>query len=65
MVRLALHRADAGILVEEPIVDFVGFAGPGGVRDAMRRGVVLLDQVLQDTAGLEEADLLAVGEGVR
>ena len=63
MVRLALHRSYAGILVEEPIVDFVGFAGAARVRDLVVR-IVLLGEVLEDGAGFEDADLLAVGEGV-
>lgn len=64
MVRLALHGTDAGVLVEEPVVDLVGFAGPRGVGDAVRGRVVLLNEVLEDTAGFEQADLLPVCEGV-
>lgn len=63
MVRLALHRAHAGVHEIQPVVHLVVFAG------ALREGdlviiVVLFDEISQDPAGLEEADLLAVREGV-
>jgi len=63
VVGLPLHRAHAPVQEEEPVVDFVAFARPFGVGDLVL-GVVLLDEVLEDGAGLEEADLFAVGEGV-
>lgn len=63
VVGLALHGAHAGVEKEEPVVDFVGLAGAFGVGDVVVR-VVLLDEVLHDGAGFEEADGAAVGEGV-
>ena len=63
MVGLSLHRAHAAVQEEKPVVDFIALAGTLGVGDLVLR-VVLLDEVLQDGTGLEEADLLAVGEGV-
>ncbi len=64
VVRLALHGADARVEEEEPVVDFVGLARAGRVADFVVDAVVLLDEVLHDGAGFEEADRAAVGEGV-
>lgn len=64
MVRLALHGSDARVQEEEPVVDFVGLARAGWVADFVVDAVVLLDEVLHDGAGFEEADRLAVREGV-
>lgn len=63
MVSLPLHGPHARVLEEEPVVDFVGFAGSAWVRDLVVL-VVLLGEVLEDAAGFEEADLSAVCEGV-
>lgn len=59
MVRLALHGPHAGVHEVEPVVGLVVLAGTLRVGDFVG-GVVLLDEVLQDAAGLEEADFLAV-----
>ncbi len=40
---------------EKPVIDFIALAGALGVGDLVL-GVVLLDEVLKDGAGLEEAD---------
>lgn len=64
MVRLALHGTDARVQEEEPVVDFIGLARAGRVADFVVEAVVLLDEVLHDGAGFEEADGAAVGEGV-
>ena len=63
VVRLALHGAHAGVHEVEPVVGLVVLAGALRVGDFVG-GVVLLDEVLQDAAGFEEADFLAVWEGV-
>lgn len=63
VVGLALHGADAGVQEEEPVGHFVGFARAFGVGDFVVE-VVLLDEVLHDGAGFEEADGAAIGEGV-
>ncbi len=63
VVCLALHGADAAVQEEEPVVHFVGLARVGRVGDFVV-GVVPLDEVLEDAAGFEEPDWLAVGEGV-
>ena len=63
VVCLPLHGADARVHEVQPVVGFVVFAGALRVGDFVG-GVVLLDEVLQDAAGFEEADLLPVGEGV-
>lgn len=63
VVGLPLHGAHAPVQEEEPVVNFVAFAGPFGVGDLVL-GVVLLNEVLQDGTGLEEADLLAIRESV-
>lgn len=62
MVRLALHRAHTGVLVEEPVVDLVVFRCTARIGDLVVV-VVLLDEVLEDAAGFKEVDLLAI-EGV-
>lgn len=63
VVGLALHGAQAGVEEEEPVVHFVGFPRAFRVGDSVV-SVVLLDEVLHDGAGFEEADGAAVGEGV-
>lgn len=63
MVRLPLHGAEAGVLEEEPVVDLVGFAGALRIRDFVV-WVILVREVLEDAAGFEEVDCLAVFEGV-
>jgi hypothetical protein len=63
VIRLALHGSDAGILEVQPADGLVVFAGALGVGDLVVL-VVLLGQVGEDAAGLEEPDLLAVCEGV-
>lgn len=62
VVRLALHRPHARVLIEQPVVDCVVLRGPLRVGDLVVL-VVLLDEVLQDAAGFEEVDGVAV-EGV-
>lgn len=62
MIRLALHRPHAGVLVEEPIINCVVFWRTLRVGDLVVF-VVLLDEVLQDAAGFEEVDGSVV-EGV-
>lgn len=64
VVSLALHGTNAGVLEEQPVVHLVVFAGALGEGDLVV-GVILLCQVLQNAAGLEQADLLAVTESVR
>lgn len=59
MICLALHRSHAGILVEQPVVDCVGLGCALRVGDLVVL-VVLLDEVLQNTAGFEEVDGLVV-----
>lgn len=61
VVCLALHGANTGILEEEPVGHLVVFTGALGEGNLVV-GVVLLHQILQDAAGLEQADRLAVGE---
>lgn len=61
VVRLALHGSDAGILEVQPADGLVVLAGAPGVGDLVVL-VVLLGQIGEDAAGLEEPDLLAVGE---
>jgi hypothetical protein len=63
MVRLALHRPDSGVLKEEPAVGLVVFFCAADVADFVVF-VVLVDQVLLDTAGLEQGDGPAAIEGV-
>ncbi len=63
VIGLALHRAQAGVLEEEPVGHLVVFTRARGKADTVVT-VVLLDQILEDAAGLEDADRLAVGEGV-
>lgn len=63
MVRLALHRPDSGVLKEEPVVSLVVFLRAADVADLVVF-VVLVDQVLSDTAGLEHGDGPAAVEGV-
>ena len=64
VVRLTLHGPDAGVLEEEPIVYFIALARAGWVADFVVDAVVLLNEILQDRAGFEEADHLAIGKGV-
>lgn len=64
VVGLTLHGTDARVLEEQPVVHLVVFAAALGEGDLVV-GVVLLRKVLEDAAGFEEADLLAIGESVR
>ncbi len=63
MVCLALHGAQTRVLPEQPVVHLVVLARTFRVADFMVR-VVLVGQVCEDAAGLEQADLLAIREGV-
>lgn len=64
VVRLALHGPHARVLEEQPVGHLVVLARASRVGDLVVL-VVLVDQVLEDASGLEDADLLAVGERVR
>lgn len=61
VVCLALHGANTCVLEEEPVGHLVVLTCALGERNLVV-GVVLLHQILQDAARLEQADLLAVGE---
>ena len=63
MVRLALHRSHTGVHKEEPVGDFDRLPGAFGVAELVLF-VVAGDEVLHYAAGFEEADELAVCEGV-
>ena len=63
VVRLPLHRADAAVLEEEPVVDFVVLLRAARVAEFALR-VVFFGQVLKDGARFEEADGAAAVEGV-
>ena len=64
MIGLTLHRTDPGVQKEEPVVDLIAFPRALRIADEML-GVVLLDEILHDTARFEEPDGLPVREGVR
>ncbi len=51
-IRLALHRSDAGVQEEQPVVDFVALARAVRIADQVL-GIVLLDEILHYTPGLE------------
>ena len=53
MVRLALHRADAGVQEEEPVVRLEVLLRAWWVADEVVVAVVGLDEVLHDAAGFE------------
>lgn len=63
MVCLALHGTDTGIHEVQPADSLVVLASTLGVGDLVVF-VILFRQVSQDAAGLEQTDLLAIGEGV-
>lgn len=58
---MTLHRSNAGILVEQPVVRLVVLATSFGVRDFVL-GVVSLHEVLHDASRLEQVDGLTIGE---
>lgn len=51
------------VLEEEPVADFICFPGSLGVGNLVLR-VVSINEILQDTSGLEDSDLLAVSKGI-
>lgn len=59
-----LHRSHARILEPQPVVHLVILPRSLRVRDLVIL-VVLLSQILKDASGLEETNLLAIGERVR
>ena len=61
---MSLHRPNASILEEQPIVHFIPLPRALGEADLVL-GVVALYEVLHDASGFEEVVGLAVGEGVR
>jgi len=63
LTRLSLHRPNASILEEQPIVHLIPLPRALRKADLVLR-IVALYQVLHDASGLEEVDGLAVGEGV-
>ena len=63
MICLALHRAHARVLEEEPIVCFVVFSRASRVRNLVVL-VVLFSKVLENAAGFEYVDFLAICEGI-
>ena len=58
---MTLHRSNASVLVEQPVVGLVVLASPLGVRDFVLC-VVTLNEILHDAARLEQVDGLAIGE---
>lgn len=64
VVRLTLHRAQAGVLPEQPIVHLVLLAATLGETDLVL-GIILLGQVGEDATPFEQANLLAIGECIR
>ncbi len=64
VISLSLHGPDPSIEEEEPVVDFVSLAATGRIGDLVLVLIVLLDQVLHDAAGFEQADHLAIGKCV-
>ena len=60
---LPLHRPQSRVLEPRPVVHLVVLPGSPGIADLVVC-VILFDEILEDGAGLEEADGLAVGEGV-
>ena len=63
-IECTLHRPHPAVLEEEPVVGFKVFTGPRWVADFVL-GVVAFNEVLHDATGLEQSDLLPVGELVR
>ena len=60
---LPLHRPHTSVLEKDPRVHFIELAGAPRVGEFVR-GVILVDEVLQDGAGFEKVDGGTVGEGV-
>lgn len=60
---LALHGTHASILEEQPVVRFVVLAGSMRIRDLVF-SIVAFDKVLHDGTGFEEADTIAIAEGI-
>jgi hypothetical protein len=63
MVRLALHRSNARILEEEPVVCLIELLCAAGIGELVLC-VVAVDEVLLDASGFEDGDGCAVREGV-
>lgn len=61
--RNTLHRPNARVLKIQPIPHLIILARSARVRKLVL-GVIVVHQILQDTAGLEQADFLAVAECV-
>jgi hypothetical protein len=64
VVGLALHGTQSSVLKEDPVVYLVVLACACRVGDLVLGLVILLDEVLEDTTGLEDADGLTIAEGV-
>ena len=56
VVGLSLHRSDAGVHEEEPVVRLEVLFGAWWVADEVFLAVVCLNEVLHDAAGFEERD---------
>ena len=61
LTSLSLHRPNTCVLKEQPIVHLIVLASSFGKADLVVR-IISINEVLHDTARLEEIDGLAVGK---